>query len=88
MPPPMKSFLHQYNFAGKTIIPFNTNAGYGVGSGFETVKELCPKSKVLEGFSTNGGVERDGIYFTIKGEKEIQVRQEINKWLRKIKAIK
>src|SRR6478752_8296475 len=23
MPPPMKSFLHRYNFSGKTIIPFN-----------------------------------------------------------------
>ena len=31
MPPPMKSFLHQYHLSGKTVIPFNTNAGYGVG---------------------------------------------------------
>ena len=43
LPPPMKSFLHQYDLSGKTIIPFNTNGGYGAGSGFETVKELCPK---------------------------------------------
>src|SRR4030095_4620279 len=41
MPPPMKSFLHEYDLSGKTVIPFNTNAGYGVGSGFQTVKELC-----------------------------------------------
>jgi len=40
MPPPMKSFLHQYNLKGKTIIPFNTNAGYGVGSGFQSVKDV------------------------------------------------
>src|SRR6476469_2903921 len=46
MPPPMKSFLHQYDLSGKTVIPFNTNAGYGVGSSFQTVKELCPNSKV------------------------------------------
>src|SRR6185437_15458916 len=52
MPPPMKSFLHQYDLGGKTVIPFNTNAGYGVGSSFETVKKLCPNSKILEGFST------------------------------------
>jgi flavodoxin len=88
MPPPMKSFLHQYNFAGKTIIPFNTNAGYGVGSGFETVKQLCPNSNLLEGFSTKGGVERDGIFFVMKGEKQIQVQEEVNKWLRRIKVIK
>jgi flavodoxin len=88
MPPPMKSFLHQYNLAGKTIIPFNTNAGYGVGSGFETVKQLCPGSKVLEGYSTRGGIERDGVLFVIKGEKEKDVRLEVEKWLNAIKLLK
>jgi flavodoxin len=87
MPPPMKSFLHQYDLSGKTIIPFNTNAGYGVGSGFETVKKLCPNSKVLEGFSTKGGVERDGILFVMKGDKENQVEKEMQTWLEKIEII-
>jgi flavodoxin len=84
MPPPMKSFLHQYDLSGKTIIPFNTNAGYGVGSGFETVRKLCPNSKVLEGFSTKGGIERDGVFFVMKGEKEKQAQDEVRKWLQKI----
>ncbi|GAC1307508.1 MAG: flavodoxin [Mucilaginibacter sp.] len=88
MPPPMKSFLRQYNLAGKIVIPFNTNAGYGVGSGFETVKQLCPNSKVLDGFSTTGGIERDGIYFVMKGEKEKQVKAEVISWLQHIKLIK
>ena len=38
LPPPVKSFLHQYNLKGKAVIPFNTNGGYGVGSSFETVE--------------------------------------------------
>lgn len=84
LPPPMKSFLKQYNLSGKTIIPFNTNAGYGIGSSFETVRQLCPSSKLLEGFSTKGGVERDGIYFVIKGEKEKEAQSEVRKWLQKI----
>ena len=88
MPPPMKSFLHQYNLSGKTVIPFNTNAGYGVGSGFQTVKELCPNSKVLEGFSITGGVERDGVYFVIKDEKAKEAETEVKQWLQKIKVIK
>lgn len=88
LPPPVKSFLTQYNLSDKTIVPFNTNAGYGVGSGFKKVKELCPKSAVLEGFSTKGGVERDGIYFVMEGEKEKQVQNEIKKWLRKINLMK
>ena len=48
LPPPVKSFLHQYNLKGKTVIPFNTNGGYGVGSSFETVRELCPQSRILQ----------------------------------------
>ena len=84
MPPPMKTFLHQYDLRGKTVIPFNTNAGYGVGSGFQTVKELCPNSKILEGFSITGGIERDGVYFVIKGEKGKEAEKEVKKWLQKI----
>ncbi|MCD9855447.1 flavodoxin [Epilithonimonas sp. JDS] len=84
LPPPMKSFLKQSDLKGKTIIPFNTNAGYGIGSSFDTVKELCSDSNVLEGYSVEGGKERDGILFVMKGEKEIKVRNEVEKWLRKI----
>ena len=88
MPPPMKSFLHQYNLSGKTVIPFNTNAGYGVGSGFETVKELCANSKMLEGFEIKGGIERDGILFVMKDEKLKKADAEVKEWLKKIKVFK
>lgn len=84
LPPPMKSFLKQYNLTGKTIIPFNTNAGYGVGSGFQTVKELCPKSKVLTGFEIKGGIERDGVLFVMEGRKAKEAEDEVKKWLKKI----
>lgn len=84
MPLPVRSFLHLYNLSGKTVIPFNTNAGYGVGSGFETVKELCPNSKVLEGFSTKGGVERDGVYLAIKDEKRKEAEMKVKQWLQKL----
>ena len=85
--PPMKSFLKQHNLEGKTVIPFNTNAGYGIGSTFQTVKELCPKSTVLEGFSTKGGIERDGVLFVMEGSREKEVQTEVQKWLRKIKMV-
>lgn len=83
LPPPMKSFLEQYDLSGKTIVPFNTNAGYGVGSSFETVKALAPKSTVLEGFTTRGGIERDGVLFVMEGTKAKQVQQEVQAWLRR-----
>ena len=88
MPPPVKSFLHRYNLAGKTVIPFNTNAGYGVGSGFETVKELCPGSKILKGFSVTGGIERDGKLLVIKDEKAKEVDAQVKAWLQNLHIIK
>lgn len=88
LPPPMKSFLHQYNLSGKTVVPFNTNDGYGIGSSFETVKELCPNSTVLEGFSTKGGVERDGLPLLSKEEKRKEAETKVKEWLQKIKVMK
>ncbi|MGH8242467.1 MAG: flavodoxin, partial [Steroidobacteraceae bacterium] len=38
LPPPMKSFLGKHDLSGKTVIPFNTNGGYGVGSSFQTIE--------------------------------------------------
>lgn len=87
LPPPMKSFLHQYDLSGKTVIPFNTNAGYGVGSSFQTVKELCPQSTILEGFEMKGGIERDGILFVMEGEKKIEAERKVKEWLQKIRML-
>jgi len=87
MPPPMKSFLKKNDLSGKTIVPFNTNAGYGVGSGFETVKELCPKSKVLPGVSIRGGIDRDGVLLVIKDDKAVEAEKEVKVWLSKISSI-
>lgn len=84
MPPPMKSFLKSHDLRGKTIIPFNTNAGYGVGSGFDTVKELCKGSKILKGFVITGGIERDGILLAIKNEKAVEAEKSIKSWLKEI----
>lgn len=88
LPPPMKSFLRQYSLKGKTVIPFNTNAGYGEGSSFQTVRELCPQSTVLEGFVTRGGVEKDGQYLVIKEARAEEAQGEVENWLRKIKMLR
>ncbi len=87
LPPPVKSFLRQYSLNGKTVIPFNTNAGYGEGSSFQTVRELCPQSTVLEGFVIRGGLERDGQYLVIKGARAEEAQKEVESWLRKIKML-
>src|SRR5688572_16593151 len=88
LPPPMKSFLKQYDLSGKTIVPFNTNDGYGIGSSFETVRELCPKSKVLDGFSIKGGMESDGRARLSNVENAKEAETKVKKWLEEIKLIK
>ena len=87
MPPPMKSFLHENNLSGKRVIPFNTHGGYGVGSGFDTVEMLCSESTILEGFSVKGGLERDGIYLSIEGERKDEVRSKVHDWLERIEIL-
>lgn len=87
LPPPIKSFLKQYDLSGKTVIPFNTNGGYGIGSTFETVKAMCSRSKVLEGYTTRGGLERDGQLLMIKGDKANETEKEVNKWLQELNII-
>lgn len=87
LPPPMKSFLNENDLSGKTVIPFNTNGGYGVGSSFQQVEERCPDCNILEGFSTKGGLERDGIYLDIKGERREEVHAEVTEWLRTVQIL-
>lgn len=84
LPPPIKSFLKDYDLRGKTVIPFNTNAGYGVGSSFRQGKSLCTGCKLLRGYSTKGGLERDGIHLAIEGKRREAVRGEVLTWLREI----
>ena len=87
LPPPIKSFLTANSLKGKTVIPFNTNAGYGVGSSFETVRELCRQCTVLEGFTTRGGLERDGQHLVIKGARGEEARKEVEAWLKQVKLL-
>jgi flavodoxin len=84
LPPPMKSFLRENDLRGTTVIPFNTNGGYGIGSSFETVEKLCKGCRILEGFSVRGGLERDGILFVMEGERQLEVCEEVKKWLERI----
>lgn len=88
LPPPIKNFLKQYDLSAKQVIPFNTNGGYGKGSSFDTVKDLCKSCILMEGFSTTGGFENDGRLLMIKDTKAVEVKKEVEQWLRKIKMLK
>ena len=55
MPMAMYTFFDTYNFDGKTVVPFNTHEGSGDGGTYDDIKELEPKSTVLEGLPIRGG---------------------------------
>lgn len=83
LPPPVKTFLHTHNLQNKIIMPLNTNAGYGVGSGLEEIKNLAPNSDIGSVLSLKGGNEREGNLFVMKGETLKQAQIKIDDWLKK-----
>lgn len=55
MPMAVHTFLESYDFAGKTIIPFCTHEGSGMGRSVADIRRLCPGSTVPEGVAIRGG---------------------------------
>ena len=51
---PVKSFLSEYDFSGKTIVPFTTHGGSGLGRCVEDISNLCPKTTLLDGLAVWG----------------------------------
>ena len=57
MPQVLYSFFDEYDFSGKTIIPFNVHNGSRFSGTIETIQELEPDAAVItDGFTVN---ERD-----------------------------
>ena len=54
MPMVCYTFLESYDFTGKTIIPFCTNEGSGMGSSERFIKKLCPGATVVAGTPIHG----------------------------------
>lgn len=71
IPMPVATFLSEYDLSGKTIVPFCTNEGSGMGRSVTDIKEICPESAVLDGLAVRGG--------TVKN-----AQNEVSGWLRKI----
>jgi flavodoxin len=50
----MFTFFRDYDLNGKTLIPFTTHEGSGLGNAETDLKKTYPKANVLEGFSIYG----------------------------------
>ena len=45
----INTFLESFDFAGKTIIPFATSGGSGMGKTNEKLQPSCPGAKLMDG---------------------------------------
>lgn len=54
MPMCVFTFLEQFDFGGKTIKPFCTHAGSGMGTSERDIKKLCPGARVEKGLAIHG----------------------------------
>ena len=43
------TFVEQYDFTGKSVVPFATSGGSGMGDSGRNIQELAPGAKVQEG---------------------------------------
>lgn len=48
LPMPLYTFFEEYDFSGKTIIPFVTHGGSGFSSTIRTIQSLEPEASVIE----------------------------------------
>jgi flavodoxin len=48
------TFLESYDFSGKTIIPFATSGGSGMGKTADVLRKICPNADIRDGRLLNG----------------------------------
>ncbi len=54
LPMPVYTFLEEYDFSGKIIIPFASHEGSGLGNGPTEIAEICPDAQIMDGFAARG----------------------------------
>ncbi|GAK56317.1 hypothetical protein U27_03279 [Candidatus Vecturithrix granuli] len=69
--PPVATFLSKYDLSDKTIVPFCTHGGGGLGRVEKDIAKLCPQSTILSSFE-------------IYGSGTGSAQAKVSAWLRKI----
>ena len=70
MPMAVFTFLEAFDFSGKTILPFYTNEGSGMGKSEKDIKNTCIGANVAKGLA-------------ISGSKAAGSESDVKKWLAK-----
>jgi flavodoxin len=73
MPMHVLTFLEKYDFTEKTIKPFCTHEGSGLGHSEKDIAKLCPQATLLKGLA-------------IHGTRVNEAKKDIANWLDKVSA--
>jgi flavodoxin len=76
MPMAVFTFLEEYDLSGKTIIPFCTHEGSGLGRSESDIASLVPDVTLREGLAIRGS--------NVNSE---QAKQDVTNWLKKLGLI-
>lgn len=68
MPMAVYSFLDEYDFSGKTIVPFATSGGSGFSNTIRAIEDAEPDATVLEGLS-------------LRDSRSAQAEGDVTEWL-------
>ncbi|WP_210242760.1 MULTISPECIES: flavodoxin [unclassified Mesorhizobium] len=70
-PAVIRSFLSKHDLSGKTLVPFITHGGYGLGDSLDVLAAHAPKARLISGFSK-------------QCEQERQTLQDVTNWLGRV----
>lgn len=72
MPMPLYSFLEEYDFSGKTIIPFSSHGGSGLANTVSEISRLQPDASV------------SGDAYSVSRNRVHQSEGDVVQWLREL----
>jgi len=67
-PPLVRSFLSAHDLSGKTLVPFITHGGYGLGSSLQVLASHAPNARLRPAF-------------VMQDQQERQTMDRVNGWL-------
>ena len=71
----VRSFLSRHDLSGKTLVPFITHGGYGLGNSLAVVAEHAPRALLVDGFSKQCDQERETLRQVTQWLESIQVNR-------------
>jgi flavodoxin len=72
LPPALYTFLEEYDFSGKTVVPFSTHGGSGFSNTIRTIARLEPRATVI----TNG--------FTVSRNTVGNAENNVRAWVKNL----